>query len=500
MLKLLCKSNVQKIKSDKDILHSIFSGDFFVFLCQWKNYFSGDLFSKALAFLTIPIFTRLLSPSDFGFLGVYTSLTGILMVFFALNFKGSMIRYFYEKNRDLKGFIGTNLVFLAIINVIFLIFGFLAKDWISQKMNIPSVLLISAVFVANLGVVQNIYLPILKAERKSKNVRDIQVIKGVLLTILSIGLMCLLKENIYLGKVYADIFIAGIIFLYFTNKIVERSNITIKKKHIKYSLLFGLPLIPHALSTTILSAFDKIIINQIVDSASAGIYSFSYQIGLVMNMLVLSAVTAWNPYFYEFRNKLEYERINNVIRTYSKTIYLSAFGLILFSKEIVHLMANKEYHSGIDIIPTIILSYVMFFLYTIYVSYSFYQKRTLLISINTMISAGLNIILNYQLIPIYGYKIAATTTLISFTVLFILHYINSKHILKEKIVPLKVLIPNFILLCLFGLIYTYIPEEIAYPHIILLKIALITLFSLIIFRDMIKNYCISGVVNEENKK
>ena len=174
-----------------------------------------------------------------------------------------------------------------------------------------------------------------------------------------------------------------------------------------------MPLIPHALSGIILSHFDRIIINQISGTIETGLYSFAYNIGMIMNIIVLAMNKSWVPIFYNNLRKEEYNKIYNLAYNYSKYIFFAAIVLTAFSQEVVIIMADKSYYSSLSLIPIIILGYVFVFLYTLYANYSFYRKKTLLISIATLLAGGVNIGLNYLLIPRFGYIAAAFTTLIS---------------------------------------------------------------------------------------
>ena len=65
--------------------------------------------------------------------------------------------------------------------------------------------------------------------------------------------------------------------------------------------------------------------------------------------------------------------------------------------------------------------------------------------------------LNYWLIPIYGYVAAAYTTLMQHFLLLLFHFLNLKYILKEKeIIPVGKVLSNFswVILAAFLFIFT----------------------------------------------
>ena len=70
--------------------------DFFELINHSKNYVTAELFNYGLAFITMPIFTRLLNPTDYGILAVLTSFIAIFGIIYSLGFKGAIVRYYYE--------------------------------------------------------------------------------------------------------------------------------------------------------------------------------------------------------------------------------------------------------------------------------------------------------------------------------------------------------------------------------------------------------------------
>jgi len=91
--------------------------------------------------------------------------------------------------------------------------------------------------------------------------------------------------------------------------------------------------------------------------------------------------------------------------------------------------------------------------YNVFGHYAFYAKRTVMISVFSLFCGALNIILNYQFIPEYGYIAAAYTTLFCFALLALLHYLNSRFILKLNVIRLRPLLPKVAIFYGFLLIY-----------------------------------------------
>ena len=129
--------------------------------------------------------------------------------------------------------------------------------------------------------------------------------------------------------------------------------------------------------------------------------------------------------------------------------------LLLVAPEVVKILANKNYWEGISIIPPVVLANYVIFAYSLYVNIEHYYKKTPYITINTIIAAVSNIILNFIFIPKFGYVAAAYTTLASYVISFALHSRYAKKLepdlypLKQFIIPLSHLLVITVMFYLF---------------------------------------------------
>ncbi|MFD2568090.1 lipopolysaccharide biosynthesis protein [Pseudotenacibaculum haliotis] len=451
--------------------------DFSELLSHAKNYVSADVLAKGLVFLSIPILTRLLTTEDYGVLGVFTSITSMLIIIFGLGIRGSVTRYYYEDKNDFDKFLGTNISLLLGFGLISLSGLYFFKDIFSSFFETSPNLFTYACLVAFFSVMFEIYQAYLQASKRSKEYSILSMIKSFCTISLTITIILLLEKEKYLGQVFAELIVIFLISFYSLFRVIKISKINFEKKYITYSLVFGIPVVFHLISQTVLSSFDQIIINQLVGEKETGIYSFAYQIGLIQSIISMGILKAWTPIFYEKKKNKEHKDIENLAKKYSVLIYILALCLMLFSYEIIYIMADEKFHSSQTLVPIIVLSYVFFFLYTLYVGYSFYHKKTYLIAVFSLITGVANIALNYVFIPIYGFQAAAYTTLVSFIILFGLHYINVKLIIKEEnIIRLKRLLPNLVLIIFVFLLFVGIKSFLTnYLLILFTKLLLIGL-------------------------
>ena len=99
----------------------------------------GNLLPKAIGLILIPIYTRYLTPQDYGILAMVTVIHSVLLLLFDMGFSTSTLRFYFDfkEGPDLKRYLGTVTVFLLGFNLVFLvllqsfgepIFSFIIKD------------------------------------------------------------------------------------------------------------------------------------------------------------------------------------------------------------------------------------------------------------------------------------------------------------------------------------------------------------------------------------
>lgn len=425
------------------------------FLIHSGNYLSASALQGILMAVTIPILTQLLRPDEYGILSVFVSLSTLFSVVFSLNLRSGVVRYYLENADDFDRALGANLLFVIIIGLIFLSIVLILSETLAALCVVETAVFRLAAITSIFWGILEIYLSYLRGSKQSRTYSVITVLRSAGILGGSVVLILYMSDEKYFGKIYAELFIKTAFALYAVVTMIRMAKFSTNWRYIKYTCRFSIPLIPHALSRYILGYFDRIIIQQLTTPRDTGLYSLAYDVGMAMDMVVMATVKAWQPIFFEAYRNQHYDRINRMIYGYSGYIYFAAAMIILFGSDFAQLIVPTSYFSGLHLVPILVLGHVFVFLYTLFFQYAAYTKRTALISFNTLMSGAANIALNYWLIPIFGYEAAAYTTTASFALLFLLHYINAKVVLKANTVSLFVLLPNFGLLLVLAALYLY---------------------------------------------
>ncbi len=427
---------------------------------------------KGISFLTFPIFSRLLTPSDYGIANIFATWTGFVVVFGSLQLNACMptakIKFEKEKYNDLV------LTILSFVTVIFLtlfiisiLMGEVLASWLGLSIELIILMTVQSFF----SFITSLYSTVLIQEKSDKKYLAISLISTLLNIILSLLLVACMKENRYVGRILGGVISSGIIGVWLYLKI-SKGRFLIKKDLLKFALKISLPIVPHILSHEILTNSDRIMLNNFVGSESVGIYGFAYNIGMIIQLVWGSINNAWVPWYFENLKQGNEVKINVAIKNYIIVFTSITVLLILFTPELGKLLAPKEYWEGIKVVPIIAFSYFFVFLYSFPVNMEFYTEKTKYIPIGTVLAAIANIGLNVVFIPKYGMIAATLTTLVSYTLLFIFHVLVVKHCVGYKDKNIKYYIISSIIVMSSIILFYITIDKLIYRYCIIGSIAI----------------------------
>lgn len=400
----------------------------------------GTILTQAIGFFLIPVYTRYLTPDDYGIIALAAAVGSILTIFYLLGLNGALTRFYYDYSHDkkeLKEYVGT--ITLSVIGISFIftlllslfgepLFAMLIKD---IPFN-PYILLV--LWTVFFGTLLGFPLGLYQVRERSFTYSLLNVLRFIISVSLILYFVVFLKEGA-LGSLKGGFFSAIIFFIIACFLLKKDLAFKIKIKKLKESLHFGLPLVPSALGGWILTLMDRIFLNHYSTLAVVGIYSLGYQIGSVMILIATSINFAWVPFFMSTAKEKgeEAKNIFSRLTTYYMVVILFiGLAISLFAKDIIFLMATPKYYDAYKIIPIIVGTYVLNGMYYMVGTQIFYTKKTKYFPLVIFSSALLNILFNYLWIPNYGMMGAAWATLVSFAFMFLFMYIIS-----HKLYPIK---------------------------------------------------------------
>lgn len=401
-------------------------------------YFIGNIFNRGISFLTVPIFTRILTTYDYGIITTYNSWVIMLAMIlgFALH-SGIRLAYIDYKN-NFDDFTSTT-VFFTIITSLFFGILILALNRI-LNININHTLLVLCLLQSISTAIITDYNYYLMMQYRYKLRTAIMILPNLISIILSIfTVLFLVKNNIFMGRIIPTAITHIILGFVVLIAVFKKSHVLLKWEYLKYGLAISVPLIIHGIALNILSQSDRMMITWLANASQTGIYSLIYNFSMIASVITTSLEGIWVPWFLQKMELRQQDEIKKMAINYINLMTYVMVCLIFVSPEIVKLLASEAYWEGISIIPPVVLANYVIFMYSLYVNVEHYYKKTLYITVNTLIAAVCNLVLNYLYIPKYGYFAAAYTTIISYMLSFVLHSKYAKK-LEPKLYPLRTFI------------------------------------------------------------
>lgn len=388
------------------------------------------LFVKGLSVISAPIFTRIMSTSQYGDVSTFTSWESVIMIVVTLNLSSGVFNNgMLDFKQDRDSFMYSSLCVASISTLIWFALFFAFRGFFFELFGVSTQVM--AVFFAYCLVEPafEYWSGRQRYEFKYKKLTLVTILSAVLSTALSIIVVLTQPdENKAEAKIIAGMVVPVIIGIIFYIYITAKSRAKAKLSYIKYAVRFNLPLIPHYLSMYVLSSSDRIMITRLTNSANTAIYSVAYSAASVVTLLWTSIEASLAPWMYEEISKGNKAGVRK--RTFQLLCLFAGVSIFatLFAPEIIMILAPEDYYEGIYLIPPITAGVFFTAVYGVYMRIELYYKNTTFISIMTVVAAGTNVVLNYLFISGFGYVAAAYTTVICYVMLALLHYVNVKRL------------------------------------------------------------------------
>ena len=359
-------------------------------------YFIATLFNKGIGFVTVPIFSRILTTSDYGTVTTFNSWVSMISVFISLALYNAVRNSFVDMDdKERPHFLSTiitftGLVFLTVIGVCVVVTVFVPR-------NINTALIFMCIIQSFGYALINDYSYYLMMHYRYRFRAALMVLPGLLSVVLSIfAILFILKDNLYLGRIVPTTAVYGVFAIVVLIAVYSKTKPELNLEYLKYGLKIALPLVLHSIALQILSQSDRVMITSLRNAAETGVYSLVYNLSMIATVITTSLDGIWVPWFTGKLKERKIREINVLAMDYVHLMTYAMVALILVGPEILKIFADQRYWEGMSIIPPIALANYMIFMYTMYVYIEHYYKKTVYITKNTLIAAGLNVILNFR--------------------------------------------------------------------------------------------------------
>ena len=258
-----------------------------------------SIIEKGLVFITSPIYTRLLTQSEFGQVSVFLSwlnLIGVIAMFCLSTgmFNNGMLDY--EHDRD--GFSFSMLVLSNIVTALCFVIILSVWPYVKLILDIDLPLLYLMFLIFFLQPAFNFWMARQRFEYKYKLLSAVVLSYAFLSPLTAIICIYLFPNHKIYGRLFGGESILLCVYLAFYLYTGAKAKWKINTSYWKVAILFNLPLIPHYLSGYVLNNSNRIIIANLVNNTAAAKYSVAYTIALAVTMVWTAINGSLIPYTY----------------------------------------------------------------------------------------------------------------------------------------------------------------------------------------------------------
>ena len=450
------------------------------------TYLIANVIGMAVSLVALPVLTNLLSTAEMGIATSFITLKNIVTIILLLAMYISIDKIFVsvkDYNERYK-YLSSIYIFSTIVAILIYIVYFIFQVPINKMLGFNTQMMTLMVLMCILINGCTLMVANWNFCNKAKYTFLYNLLASPISQILSIILVLILPSEKYLGRIIGVDFFNIVLGFVFGIVILKKGKRAFNKNYIKESLQISLPMIPHLLSQIFLSSCDLLMIKSIVGEASAGIYSVAYTISNILYTISLQIFKPWSPWVYRRIENKETDSIKENSKLIMRIVWIFCIGIFTIAPELIKLFINSEYGEASLIVPPICLGIFFQMMYTFFYDIEYYHKKNKQIAIFSVITAVINIILNYVAIHIWGYQAAAYTTIVSYMILCILHYFGMRKIDKTQYYDLKTLLVLSSVLILITLANVIFNNSILIRYIILIFSGI---YILIRYRELIKD-------------
>lgn len=447
---------------------------------------------KGISMLTTPIFTRLLTTSEYGQYNVFNSWMSIATIFVSLSLAGGvyaqgLVKYEQERNVFSSSLQGLSTFLVVIWTIIYLIF----HNFWNNIFSLTTVQMLAMLVMIWTTSVFNFWSSEQRVEYKYKALVIISLVVSLAKPVLGVILIQQAEDKVtarILGLVLVEL--VGYTGLYIIQ--MKRGKQFFSAKFWKCALVFNIPLIPHYLSQTVLNSADRIMIKSMVGDSDAGIYGLAYSISQIMTLFNIALMQTITPWIYQKIKAKKTEDIASI--AYTTLIVVAGVNLLLiaFAPEAVAFFAPKSYYDAIYVIPPVAMSVYFMYSYDLFAKFAFYYEKTKFIMLASVVGAVTNVVLNYIFINIFGYKAAGYTTLVCYIIYCIGHYLFMNKVCDQccngiRLYDLKKIMGITIPFVVIGFILLLTYNHIIVRYVIIVVALIISIVNRNVLINIVKN-------------
>ena len=384
----------------------------------------GSIVARILGVLLLPLYTRYLSPGDYGLIETLVALSAVLAALVAQGMKSAFFRFYFDSTEEARRLLVVRTAFWyvqAAATVVLALGVALARpiSWLLFGTN-DHAGLVAAAFVGLWAAMNYEQMTSLFRVEQRSTAYVAATLANVAVTIAATVLLVVVLDKGPLGVIVGNF--TGTLIVYAALLWYSRRRLGLQFDRSLYRAMnrFGLPLVPSALALWLTNFSDRFFLVKLADPHEVGLYSIGVRIASAILLLLTAFRMAWPAFAYSIDDDREAQRTYSFVLTYVVlvTCWL-ALALGLLAPWIVRLITTRPFYPAQNVVAPLAFGAAAFGAYIVVQIGTGRARRTGTNWLVTGLGALVNVVLNVALIPPFGRVGAAVATVAAYTLLFL---------------------------------------------------------------------------------
>lgn len=442
----------------------------------------GSFATKFLSFFLVPLYTNILTTSEYGIYDMFNTTIAVLLPILTLNIQESVIRFAMDKKYNKDALITIAAKYFIIGNC--LVIGALLINYIFSFSEIFREYAFFFFLMYFIQTFSGIVVGYTRGIDKIAQLSISGVIASIAVLCCNICFLFFFKWGL-VGYFLANIIgpLLQVVYLFFLTgmqKHIRKRNCY--KKEEKELLKYCKPMIANSLAWWVNNASDRYMIIFFSGFSVNGIYSVASKIPSILNLVqgifnqvwTLSAVQN-----YDSEDKDCF--FSNMYSAYNGVMVLICSVIIVLDKPLAKILYAKDFYIAWMYVPWLAIA-VVFGAMSGYIGGVFSAvKDSKIFAHTTLVGAVANVLINFIFIPTLGAMGAAVATMVAYIIVWYVRYIYAKKYIKIRI-KIKRDLVSYCILIIQALILLIIREN---KELFLVQAALFSIIVFIYVRDIV---------------
>jgi O-antigen/teichoic acid export membrane protein len=399
-------------------------------------YAIGNVLSKAIAFLMLPIYTRYLSPADYGIAALIEMTLDVIAIIAGQQVAQGVFRFYHKADTEdeRRAVVSTTLTALLVSYALLGAAVFLSADWLSRlvfKSDVHGGLI--RIAAGNFALQSVFLVPLAYARVRELSGVVVVVSLSKLVVQVALNLVFIVGMKLGVQGVFLSTFVANLVFgIGLGIWAVRQVGLTVHAGILRSLVRYGTPLIGVQAAQFTMTFSDRYFLQAAGNEAMVGLYNLAYQFGFLLLMLgFIPFEMVWGPRRFQVARRPDPSPVlSKAFRLISVSLFTTGVGIALFVGDLLRVMSTPPFHPAARIVPIILIAYVFHGWAMLHDIGVLVKERTEFLTVANWVAAFVALVGFSILIPRYFAMGAAMAAVLAFGTRWALTYTFSQRLWK----------------------------------------------------------------------